>query len=34
MLIIFLQNPWQPELFALFDDVKEIAPAPATDIIG
>ncbi|RDX55708.1 hypothetical protein OH76DRAFT_1461168 [Lentinus brumalis] len=28
------QNPWLPELYALFDDVKKIAPGNAAEIIG
>lgn len=28
------QNPWLPELYSLFEDVKKIAPGPAIDIIG
>jgi hypothetical protein len=30
----FFQSPWIPEIRALFDDVKKIAPKAAYDIIG
>ncbi len=30
----FFQSPWVPEIKALFDDVKKIAPKAAYDIIG
>jgi hypothetical protein len=29
-----LQDPWLPELFPLFEDVKKIAPPSAYDIVG
>lgn len=29
-----LQSPWVPELEALFEDVKVIAPGNAYDVIG
>ncbi|OSX60384.1 hypothetical protein POSPLADRAFT_1058548 [Postia placenta MAD-698-R-SB12] len=28
------ENPWLPELYALFDDVKRIAPGNAAEVIG
>ena len=33
-LLVFFQSPWIPEIKALFDDVKKIAPKAAYDIIG
>lgn len=32
--LVFFQSPWVPEIKALFDDVKKIAPKAAYDIIG
>lgn len=31
---LFFQSPWVPELAALFDDIKAIAPGNAYDVIG
>jgi len=33
-LLVFFQSPWVPEIKALFDDVRKIAPKAAYDIIG
>ena len=30
----FFQNVWLPELAALFEDVRKIAPGNAYDVIG
>lgn len=34
ILINNLQGPWLPELSAIFDDIKKIAPGNAYEVIG